>query len=103
LQRSQLSNQAGVAAVANCAKVLGIKLWEKRITILQVWIMRPEARFENLATITNRFEPPARGLAMAVVSSQIAQRLFAFEYCCRSNLLSVWPITNHVGPISALW
>jgi hypothetical protein len=44
--------------------------------------MRAEARFENLATITDRFESPARGLAMTIVSSQIAQRLFAFEHHC---------------------
>jgi hypothetical protein len=49
---------------------------------VQVWIMRPEARFENLATITDRFESPARGLAVTIVSSQIAQRLFAFEHRC---------------------
>jgi hypothetical protein len=34
--------------------------------------MRAEARFENMATITDFFEPSARRLAMAVVSSQIA-------------------------------
>jgi len=46
--------------VADLAEVLGIKLREKRITIVQVWIMRPETRFENLATITDRFEAPRR-------------------------------------------
>jgi len=68
--------------VTDRAEVLGIKLREKRFTIVQVWIMRAEARFENLATITDRFESPARGLAMTIVSSQIAQRLFAFEHDC---------------------
>jgi hypothetical protein len=68
--------------VADRAEVLGIKLRKKRITIVQIWIMCAEARFENLTTITDRFEPPARGFAMAVVSSKIAQRLFAFENRC---------------------
>jgi len=68
--------------VTDRAEVLGIELREKRIAIVQVWIMRAEARFENLATITDRFESPARGLAVTVVSAQIAQRLFAFEDRC---------------------
>ena len=66
--------------MADRAEVLGIKLREKGITIVQVWIMRAEARFENLATITDRLEPSTRGLAVTVVSSQIAQGLFAFEH-----------------------
>jgi hypothetical protein len=68
--------------VADRAEVLGIKLWEERITIVQVWVMRAEARFENLATITYCFEPLARGVTATVVSAQIAQRLFAFEHRC---------------------
>jgi len=82
LQRSQLTNEARVTAVTDRAEVLGIKLREERITIVQVWIMRAEARFENLATTTHCFESPARGLAVTIVSSQIAQRLFAFEHRC---------------------
>src|SRR5438552_14976169 len=87
--------------MADLAEVLGIKLREKRITVVQVWIMRAEARFEKLATITDRFEPPAGGLAVTVISSQITQRLFAFEHGCRSNLLRDRPIADHVGAISA--
>ena len=48
--------------------------------------MRAQACFKNLATLTDCFEPLARGLAVAIVSSQIAKRLFAFEDRCRSNL-----------------
>jgi hypothetical protein len=44
--------------------------------------MRAEARFENLTSITELFEPSARRLAAAVVSSQITQCLFAFENRC---------------------
>jgi hypothetical protein len=58
--------------VSDRAEVLGIKLREKRITVVQAWIMRAEARFEKLATITDRFEPPTRALAATIVSSQIA-------------------------------
>jgi hypothetical protein len=68
--------------VADRAKVLGIELREKRITIVQAWIMRAKTRFENLATITDRFESLACRLAATVVSAQIAQRLFAFEDRC---------------------
>ena len=68
--------------MADRAEVLGIKLREKGITIVQVWIMRAEAGFENLTTITDCFDSLPGGLAMTVVSSQIAQRLFAFEDRC---------------------
>ena len=68
--------------MADRAEVLGIELREKRITIVQARIMRAEACFEKLATITDRFKAPARALAATVVASQIAERLFAFEYCC---------------------
>ena len=74
---------------------------EKRIAIVQVWIMRAEAGLENLATITYCFESLACGFAVTVISSQIAQRLLAFEYRCRSNLLRDRPIAGHVGAISA--
>jgi hypothetical protein len=63
--------------------------------------MRAEARFEKLATIKYCFESLVCGLAVTVVSSQIAQRLFAFEHRCRSNLLRDRPIAGHVGAISA--
>jgi hypothetical protein len=68
--------------VADRAEVLGIELREKRLTVVQVWIMRAEARFENLTTITDFFESLPCGLAVTVVSAQIAQRLFAFEHRC---------------------
>jgi len=69
LQRSQLTNEARVTAVTDRAEVLGIKLREKRITIVQAWIMRAEARFENLATITDFFKSRSRGFAATGVSS----------------------------------
>jgi hypothetical protein len=68
--------------VADRAEVLGIELREKRIAIVQVWIMRSETGFEKLATITDCFESLACRLAATVVSAQIAQRLFAFEDRC---------------------
>jgi hypothetical protein len=63
--------------------------------------MRAKARFKNLAAITDRFEPLARGLTVTVVSSKIAQRLFAFEYGCCSNLLRDGLIAGDIGAISA--
>jgi len=41
--------------VADRAEVLGIKLREKRITIVKIWIMRAEPGFENFPTIIDRF------------------------------------------------
>jgi len=63
--------------------------------------MRAELRFENLTAITDRFQSTPRGLGVTVVSSQIAQRLFTFEHCRRSNLFWNTPIAGHIGAISA--
>src|SRR5438034_3963636 len=68
---------------------------------MQVWIMRAQTRFENLATITDRFEPPARALAATIVSPQIAERLLTFKHRGRSNFLRAGSIAGHVGAISA--
>jgi hypothetical protein len=103
LQRAQLADEARVTAVPDRTKVFGIELGKQRITIMQVRVVRSQAGFKNLPAFTDRFESPPRGLAMAIVSSQIAERLFAFEYRCRPNLLWVWPVTGHVGAIPALW
>src|SRR5206468_10124653 len=100
LQRSQFPNESGVIAVADGIEILGIKLGKKRITIVQGWIMRADAGFENLTTITYGFESLARRLAATVVAAQIAQCLFAFKYRCRPNLLRDRPIAGHVGAIS---
>src|SRR4029078_195342 len=101
LKCPQLTNKARVAAMADGAEVLGIKLREKRIANVQVGIMRTQARFENLATVADRFESLARGLAATIVSPQIAKRLFVLEHRRRSNLLLKGTIAGHVGAISA--
>jgi len=101
LQRTQLTHETRITAVADRDEIFGVKLGKKRIAILQVWVVRAQARFEKLAAFADCFQPTARGLAVAIVSSQIAERLFAFEYCCRSNFFWVWPIARHVGAIPA--
>jgi hypothetical protein len=77
--------------------------------------MRAETRFQNLATVTDRVEPLTRGLAATVVSSQIAQRLFALKHRrfaglearrpsqagCLTSAFRHRPIAGHVGAISA--
>src|SRR5262249_23114848 len=63
--------------------------------------MGGEARFENLAAITDRFQSPPRRLGVTVVSSQIAQRLLTFEHCRRSNLLWNIPVAGHIGAVPA--
>jgi hypothetical protein len=82
LQRPQLTSEARITAVTDRAEVLEIELREKRIAVVEAWIMRAEARFENLTTTTDFFKSPARGFAATVVPSQIAERLFAFEHRC---------------------
>jgi hypothetical protein len=55
--------------MADRAEILRIELWEKGITIVQVWIMCPEMRFENVTTIADGFEPLARAITTAIVAS----------------------------------
>src|SRR6266545_4770652 len=64
--------------------------------------MFTQARFEKLATFANRFEALSCSIALAIVSSQIAERLFAFKDRCRSNRFWLWSIGGHVGTIPAL-
>jgi hypothetical protein len=49
------------------------------------------------------FETSARGLALAIVSSQITKRLFALKDRRRSNLFLLPAVRGYVGPIPALW
>ena len=89
--------------MTNRSKVLAIELREKRIAIVQVGVVRAQARFERLATFAYCFDPSPCRSGVAIVSSQITECLLAFEYGRRSNLLRVWPIAGDVGAVSALW
>jgi len=90
LQRTQLTHETRITAVADRDEIFAVKLGEKRIAIVQIWIVRTQTRFKKLAALADCLESLARGLAVAIVSSQIAERLFAFEYRCRSNFFWVW-------------
>ena len=65
--------------------------------------MCSEAPFEKLAALPNRFESLAGGIALAIVSPQIAERLFAFKDRGRSNFLGRPSIRSDVGAIPAFW
>jgi hypothetical protein len=52
LQRAQFTDEARVTTMANRAEVLGIELSEKRIAIVEVWVVRAQARFKKLAPFT---------------------------------------------------
>jgi hypothetical protein len=72
LQGAQFTNETRVPAMSDRAEVLGIELREKRITVVQTWIMYAEMRFENATAVADRFKPLARRPASTVVSSQVA-------------------------------
>ena len=55
-------------------------------------VVRAQARFENLPALADHFETPACRFAVAIVSSQVAKRLFALKDGGRSRLLSL-----HIG------
>jgi hypothetical protein len=65
--------------------------------------MCAEAPFEKLAALGNRFEPLAGGVAVTIISPQIAERLFTLKDRCRSNLLRRQSIRGDVGTIPAVW
>lgn len=63
--------------------------------------MHPQTFFENPATLADSLEALARGLAAAIVPSQIGKRVLAFKDRCRSNLFLRRAIGSDVGTISA--
>ncbi len=66
-----------------------IEFCKERIGNPRIRIMHAQTCFESLAAFPDRFEALACGLAVAVVPSQIAQRLLAFKDRSRSNLFLV--------------
>jgi len=65
-------------------------------------VVRAQARFENLPALADHFETPARRFAVAIVSSQVAKRLFALKDRGRSRLLSLPSVRGDVSTIPAL-
>ena len=65
--------------------------------------MCAEARFEKLAALANRLELLAGVIALAIISSQIAKRLFTLKNRCGSNPLRRQSIRSNVGTIPAFW
>jgi len=62
-----------------------------------------EVAFEKLAALGNRFESLASGVALTIISTQIAERLFTLKDRCRSNLLRRQSKRGDVGTIPAVW
>jgi hypothetical protein len=65
--------------------------------------MCTEAAFEKLAALGNRFESLPGGLALTIISTQIAERLFTLKDRYRSNFLRRQSIGGDVGTIPAVW
>jgi hypothetical protein len=103
LQSAQLTQKPRVTTMTNDAEIWRIEFRKERITVSQARIMRAEAHFEKLATFANRFKPLADSIALAIISSQIAERLFAFEDRCRSSFLRRQSACGDVGTIPAFW
>src|SRR5438067_9149693 len=102
LQRAQVAQQASVTPVADRDEILRIKLRKERIAIAQMRVVRAQARFKNLPALADHFETPACRFAVAIVSSQVAKRLFALKDRGRSRLLSLPSVRGHVSTIPAL-
>lgn len=98
----EFAQNTRVPTVLNRREIVGVEFREERIGDSQVWKMDPQMFFENVASSANGLETFARRVAAAVVSSQIWQRLFAFEDCCRPNTATLRAIRRHIGAIAAL-
>jgi hypothetical protein len=62
-----------------------------------------EAPFEKLAALGNCFELLAGGVALTIISTQIAERLFTLKDRYRSNFPRRQSICDDVGTIPAVW
>ncbi len=61
--------------------------------------MHAQISFENLAAAIDSFQPCADGNAATIVSSQIRQRLFAFEDRGQPDSARLWSICGDIGAI----
>jgi hypothetical protein len=63
--------------------------------------MCAEAPFEKVEALRNRFELLTGGIALTIISPQIAKRLFTLKDCCGSNFLRRESIRSDVRAIAA--
>src|SRR5262249_1571238 len=89
--------------MADHAEIGQIELRKQAITIAEGRIMRTEAVLEKLAALANGFESLASGVALAIITPQVAQRLFTFKDRGRSNSRRRQSIPGDVGTIPAFW
>ena len=102
MQGTHVTQKMRVTAMTDRAEVLQIELREERIAIPQVRIVRAQARLKNLAAFADQLKTLERSFPMTIISSQIAERLFAFEDRRRSDLCWRGSLSSYVGTISAL-
>jgi hypothetical protein len=65
--------------------------------------MCAEAFLEKLAALPNRFESLPARVALAIISPQIAERLFTLKDRCGSSFRRRESKRSDVGTIPALW
>jgi hypothetical protein len=92
-----------VTAMTDRAEVLQVELREERIAISQVRIVRAQARLKNLAAFADQLKTLERSFPMTIISSQVAERLFAFENRCRSYLFSLPSMRGNVRTVATFW
>src|ERR1700693_6107725 len=64
--------------------------------------MHAQILLKILTAVINSFQPCADGSAATIVSSQIRQRLFAFEDRGQPDSARLWSICGDIGAISAM-
>ena len=100
MQGVELAEDAPIVAMLNRTKVMRVKLRKKRIRTPQARIMNAQMFLQSESPTVNGLQTVTCFRTAAVVSSQIGQRLFAFENSGRSRWIT--SISRDVGAITAL-
>ena len=103
MQGTQLAQKSRVTTVADHGQIRQIEFRKQRITVPQARIMCAETPFEKLAASANRLESLAGSIALAIISPQIAERLFTLKNRRGSSSLRCQSICSDVGTIPAFW
>ena len=103
LQGAQLTQNSRVTTVTDRGEIMQIEFRKQGITVPQVRVMGAETLFEKLAALANRLELLAGGIALAIISPQIAKRLFTLKNRCGSDSPRRQSIRSDVGTIPAFW
>src|SRR4026207_1777786 len=89
--------------MADHSEIGQIEFGKQGIAVPQVRIVCAKPRFEKLAALANRLESLSGSIALAIISPQIAGRLFPLKKRRGPNSLRRQSIRSGVGTMPAFW